>query len=255
MSRTALITGASAGLGAEFARQLAARGVNLVLMARRTERLTALATELSARHGIEASVIAADLAQASDLDDLQERLGDTRIDWLVNNAGSAGPDLLEEPDWQLHRDYLELMMLSATRLCHTFIPQMQAQGFGRVINVSSIAGRVSQPRGGHYGPAKTYLIALSEELALTLRGTGVHVTALCPGFTHTEFHESPELALMKAGTPKIMWYSVETVVREGLAAVDRGKSIRISGRIYRFIDPIMQMPLLRPFIQSIRADR
>jgi short-subunit dehydrogenase len=254
---TALVTGASAGLGVEFARQLAAQGNDLLLVARREERLKALALELADTHGVRVDVFAADLAEADAPEKIEAfvREQGLHIGWLVNNAGVAGPDLLEDRDWGEQARFFELMMLSVANLCHRFIPPMRERGFGRVINVSSVAGRIARPAGANYGPAKAYLVALSEELALILKGTGVHVSALCPGFTHTEFHEAAGLMDMKRGLPGFIWYDAETVVREGLAAVERGKPIHVSGRIYRWLDPLTQSVWLRPLLKAFAPGR
>ena len=257
MRRTALVTGASAGLGAEFAWQLAARGVDLLLVARREERLKALATELSSRHGVDVTLLAADLADRAAPAAI-ERFAAERglaIDWLVNNAGSAGPHLLDDSDWEAQAEFLELMMLSVAQLCHRFVPAMRERRFGRVINVSSFAGRIARPAGSNYGPSKAYLVALSEELALELRGTGVHVTALCPGFTHTEFHAVAGLDEMKRQLPGFVWYEAETVVREGLDAVEAGKPILVSGRLYRWLDPFVQSVWIRPLLKRFAPGR
>jgi len=254
---TALVTGASAGLGVEFARQLALRGQGLLLVARREERLKALAPRMAEAHGVRVDVFPADLAEVDAPEKIEAfvREQGLRIDWLVNNAGAAGPDLLEDRDWGEQARFLELMMLSVANLCHRFIPGMRERGFGRVINVSSFAGRLARPAGANYGPAKAYLVALSEELALVLEGTGVHVSALCPGFTHTEFHEAAGLMEMKRGLPGFIWYEAETVVREGLAAVERGKPIHVSGRIYRWLDPLAQSVWLRPLLKALAPGR
>lgn len=253
----ALVTGASAGLGAEFARQLAARGRDLVLVARRRERLEELARELATAHGVRTHVFLADLAEADAPAKLERFISEQslQIDWLVNNAGIAGPDLLEERDWGTHARFFELMMLSVAQLCHRFIPPMRERGFGRVVNVASFAGRLARPAGANYGPAKAYLVALSEELSLVLRGSGVHVSALCPGFTHTEFHEVAGLMEMKRGLPGFIWYDAATVVREGIEAVERGKPIWVSGRIYRLLDPLAQSVFVRPLLKAIAPGR
>jgi len=257
MPRHALITGASAGLGAEFARQLAARGFDLVLVARREDRLKAIAEEITKTHGRQVHTFAADLSLASAPDRIADftREQGLGIDYLVNNAGSAGPHLFEEPDWEAQARFLELMMLSVPHLCHHFIPPMRASGYGRVINVASFAGRIARSAGAHYGPAKAYLIALSEELALELKGTGVAVSALCPGFTHTEFHEVGDLQEMKRGLPSWLWYDAETVVREGIEAVERGRPIRVSGRLYRWLDPLAQSVWTRPLFKALTPGR
>ena len=255
--RTALITGASAGLGVEFAEQLAARGYHLVLVARRKEKLESVAADLKASHGIEVHTISADLADPDAPRVLfeQTRGAGLDIDFLVNNAGSAGPHLLEEKDWAPQAAFLELMMTSVTHMCHHFIPPMQARGFGRVINVASFAGRLARPAGAHYGPSKAYLVALSEELDLMLAGTDVHVSALCPGFTHTDFHEVAGLSEMKNALPGFMWYDAETVVRDGIEAVERGNPIAISGRLYRWLDPFAQSKIFRPIIKALAPGR
>src|SRR5215468_3963777 len=253
----ALVTGASAGLGVEFARQLASRGLDLLLVARREERLKTLAAELAAAHGVHVDVFAADLAERGAPARIEGFVADRgiRIDWLVNNAGIAGPDLLEERDWDEQARFFELMMISVAQMCHRFIPGMRERAFGRVINVSSFAGRLARPAGANYGPAKAYLVALSEELALELRGTDVRICALCPGFTHTEFHEAAGLMEMKRGLPGFLWYDAETVVREGIAAVERGAPIWISGRLYRWLDPLAQSVWLRPLLKALAPGR
>ena len=254
MAKTAMITGASAGLGIEFARQLAARGVDLFLVARRKERLAEVARELEASFGVEVATFAADLSEpgAPAAIEAGVRERSLEIDYLINNAGSAGPHLLEHPDWQPHARYLELMMLSVAQMCHRFIPPMRERGFGRVVNVSSFAGRVPSGEGANYGPSKAYGIALSEDLARMLRGTGVHVSALCPGFVHTDFHEVGGLMQMKRQMPKFLWYDAETVVREGLQAVERGRVVMVSGRLYRVLDVLVRSSILRRLVAALR---
>jgi len=256
MARTALITGASAGLGVEFARQLAAAGCDLLLVARREDRLRETAADLREAYGVEVDTFAADLADAGAPAAIEAyaRSNALEVDYLINNAGSAGPHLIDpaQPDWEPFARYLELMMLSVAQLCHRLIPPMRERGFGRVVNVASFAGRVPSGEGANYGPAKAYVIALSEELALMLSGTGVHVSALCPGFVHTEFHEVGGLMAMKRSTPGLIWYEPQTVVREGLAAVERGQAVMISGRLYRWLDPLARSSWFRRLAAAVR---
>lgn len=238
----ALITGASAGLGAEFARQLASRNKDLILVARRTEPMEALARDLADEFDVEVDVIQADLSDADATSTLfaeVSRRGHA-VDYLVNNAGSVGPDLLKDRDWPGQQKYIELMMTSVAGMCHHFIPPMRERGFGRVLNVASVAGHFSRAGDTSYGPTKAYLIALSKGLAATLRGDGVHVLALCPGFTHTDFHSSEKLTLMKKSTPGFIWYDAHIVVREGLVALEKGKDVYISGRLYRYLTPLLK---------------
>lgn len=250
-TKTALITGASAGLGKEFARQLAAAGYRLVLVSRSRGPLEALAAELENAFGAESVVLPADLCRPEAPAEIQAELAaqGIAVDYLVNNAGSAGPSLLDDSDWAAQQAFFQLMMLSIAHLCQLFIPPMVERGWGRVINIASVAGRI--PRGGdcNYGPSKAWVIALSEELSLTVNHQGVKVCALCPGFTHTEFHERAGLMDMKNSMPRWLWYEAETVVREGLAAVERGKRVYSSGRLYRVIDPVLQSVWTRRFIK------
>ncbi len=257
MKKNALITGASAGLGVEFARQLAAQGFDLVLVARRKEKLDEVAKSLSETHGVKVRTVSADLSDPRAPENLLAYVESEglSIDFLINNAGSAGPSLLEEENWGPQAEFLELMITSVPHLCHHFIPPMRERGFGRVVNVSSFAGRLARPAGAHYGPAKAYLIALTEELALMLEGTGVHVSALCPGFTHTEFHAAAGIMEMKNALPDFMWYDAKTVVRDGLRAVEKNKPIMISGRLYRWLDPFAQSVLFRPLFKALAPGR
>lgn len=224
-----------------------------MLVARRQDKLEETADEIRSRHGVTATAIAADLADPGAPESIVASLGAQQltVDFLVNNAGAGGPGLLEE-DWPAQRRYLELMMTSVAHMCHLFVPPMRDRGFGRVINVASVAGRIARAGDTNYGPTKAYVVALSEGLAATLKGTGVNVTALCPGFTHTDFHETAGLMEMKAGSPGFLWYDADVVVREALRAVERGRPIQVSGRLYRLLDPFMQSVWTRPLFRLSR---
>lgn len=248
MTRNALITGASAGLGLEFARQLAADGHDLILVARRADKLAEHAAELQQAHGISVQTISADLSDPAAPAAIEAEVT-SPVDMLINNAGSAGPNLLEDRDWAEQDAFLRLMMVSVAEMCHRFIPPMIERGYGRVINVSSFAGRVARSAGANYGPSKAYLISLSEELSLMTEGTDVNISALCPGFTHTDFHAEGNLKEMKDGLPGWLWYDADVVVREGLAAVERGKAVAISGRLYRVLDPLARSRLAKGLIK------
>ena len=240
--RYALITGASAGLGAEFARQLAAKHHHLILVARREDRLRSLAESLCRTYGVQCEILTADLSDPKAGKLVATRCIDAgwQVDWLVNNAGVAGPDLLKDRDWSAQNTFFQLMMLSVADLCHRLIPEMVARGYGRVVNVASVAARVPRSGGCNYGPAKAYLVALSEELNLTVAAQGVHVSALCPGFTHTDFHETAGLMEMKNNMAKWLWYDADVVVRDAIKGVEAGKPVVVSGRLYRWLDPIFQ---------------
>ena len=248
---TALITGASAGIGAEFAVQLAEDGYDLVLVARRADRLESLGASLTDRFGVKVLVVAADLSLPGAPISIQQQVAEAgiEIDYLVNNAGSSGPDLIRDRHWDEHEAFFRLMMTSVAQMCHLFVPDMQRRGFGRVINVASVAGLIALSGGANYGPVKRYVIGLSEELAIMVNGDGVHVTALCPGFTHTEFHDVAGLTQMKSRMPKLLWYDAAVVVREGRKAVESGKSVQVSGSLYRLLVPLLRF---RP-VQRIAA--
>ena len=253
MQNRTLITGASAGLGSEFARQLAAAGNDLILVARREDRLRALADELAETHGVSVDIMQADLSDpatpAALFEEIQQR--GLHIDYLINNAGSSGPDLLDDRPWEDNRQYLELMITSVAGMCHHFIPPMREKGFGRVLNVASVAGLLNLTGDYSYGPTKAYLVSMSEGMSTALAGTGVNVMALCPGFTHTEFHASEKLTNMKKSTPDFIWYDADVVIREGLAALEKGRSLYISGRLYRYLVPVLRMPGSRWLISAL----
>jgi len=260
MSRTALITGASAGLGVEFARQLADRGYALVLVARRAEKLDEVAGDLRQRYPVNVSTLVADLADPAAPAEIYRQLQGVEVSFLVNNAGSAGPDLLADRDWSKQADFLQLMMISAAHLCHLFMPAMIDRGFGRVVNVSSMAARFIRAGDTNYGPSKAYMVALAEGLAGSTQGADVKVSALCPGFTHTDFHQAADMMEMKNSLPEFLWYDAQTVVREGLKALEQGRTVFCSGRLYRVLDALTQFGptrwlLKRTVIDGLTARR
>ncbi len=240
----ALVTGASAGIGAAFARELAARGHALVLTARRLDRLEALAAELRAAHGVPVECIACDLADPNAPDLLlaeTERRG-LVIGMLVNNAGYGVTGSLVSRDWKTHAEFIEVMIAAPTALCHRFIPGMRKRGFGRVINVASFAGLMPAPAGHTlYAASKSYLIRFSEALALENRHHGISVCALCPGFTHSEFHDVTGSRDSVSKMPKWVWLDSAEVAREGLDAVERGIVVRVVGVRYRMIRALFKL--------------
>ncbi len=238
MAPTALITGASAGIGEALARELAGRGLDLILTARRLDRLQKLAAELSAGAGIRAEAIAADLARPDAPGFLQaeiERRG-LRVDWLVNNAGYGQPGTFAAQPWKAHEDFLRVMLLAPTELCQRFLPGMIARGYGRIINVSSVAGLSPSPAGSTlYGPSKSFLVRFSQSLAQEVRPQGVLVSALCPGFTWTEFHDVSGTRKEVSRYPRLMWMDAKTVARRGVRAVERGRIIYVPGVVNRVL--------------------
>ncbi len=240
----ALVTGASAGIGAAFARELALRGHALVLTARRLDRLEALADELRAAHGVAVECIACDLADpgAPDLLLAETQRRGIAIDVLVNNAGYGVTGSLVSRDWKTHAEFIEVMIAAPTALCHRFIPGMRARGFGRVINVASFAGLMPAPAGHTlYAASKSYLIRFSEALALENRHHGINVCALCPGFTLSEFHDVTGSRKSVSKMPGWVWLDAREVARDGLDAVERGIVVRVVGVRYRMIKALFKL--------------
>jgi short-subunit dehydrogenase len=234
--KTALVTGASAGIGRAFARALAASGSHLVLTARREERLRELARELEQAHAVRVTVIPLDLSEpgsAAALAAACEARG-ARVDVLVNNAGTTDPKLFIESDWAAHQRFLQLMLNGPVELCRRLLPAMVERGYGRIVNVSSVAGLVHGSYGHSlYGASKAFLVRFSESLSLELEGTGVQITATCPGLTHSEFHDVVGARDRVSKIPELQWMQAEAVVKEALEAVEAGKSVVVNGALNR----------------------
>lgn len=235
----ALVTGASAGLGREFARQLAQRGHDLILVARDAARLEAVAAEVTAGGRTRAEVVAADLSRDADVDRLVERLRGEPPDLLVNNAGFGTKRTLARTEPEPQERMLRLHVMAPMRLTQAVLPGMVGRGSGGVINVSSVASFVYSAGNVNYCATKAYLTVFSEGLALETRGSGVRVQALCPGFTHTEFHERMEFS--KGQVPDWLWLGADRVVRTSLDQLERGGPvICIPGRRYQLLFGILR---------------
>lgn len=221
---TALITGASAGLGVEFARQLAAQRLDLVLVARDEQRLTRLATELTAAYGIAAEVLPADLADRAQLQRVADRVADAGrpVDVLVNNAGFGPGRALLDVDIAAEERLLDVLGRAVLVLSLTAADAMRGRGRGQIVNVASVAGFLAT---GTYSASKRYVIVVTQSLAAALTGTGVTATAICPGFVRTEFHD--RAGRETAHLPEYAWIRPETVVRQGLADARRGRPISV----------------------------
>ncbi|GAA3206602.1 SDR family oxidoreductase [Microbacterium terregens] len=232
MSRTALITGASSGLGAEFARQLAARGTDLVLVARDKDALHDLAATLGAQFGVTAEVLPADLVVEDQIDRVRRRLTDPErpIDMLVNNAGFGLPLSFARNDIEDEVRHLDLLVEVPMRLTHAALGPMLERRSGRIVNVASVAGFL--PRST-YGASKGWLISFSRWAHARYAGRGVTVTAVCPGFTHTGFHERMGLPPGEEGVPDWMWLDARVVVSEALRDVARGRAVSVPSLRYK----------------------
>jgi len=250
----ALVTGASAGIGTEFCRQLAAKGYQLVLVARRKDKLQAVAEELQDTYGADSIIITMDLSKKSSSEQIVKRLEEKEIniEFLVNNAGYGLPGSFHVADWQQHADFIQVMMTAVCELTWRLLPGMQEREKGYIVNVASVAGLVD-PSAGHtlYGASKAFLIKFSQSLALENARTGVKVTALCPGFTYSEFHDVNKTREMISKLPDYLWLEAKDVVKDTLTAMSAEDvdPIVIPGMQYKSIVFISRhLPWLASFL-------
>jgi len=234
----ALVTGASAGIGSEFCRQLAAKGYRLVLVARREEKLRAVADELKRLYATQSMIISADLAEKdaclSVVNQLQRE--NIEIDYLINNAGYGLPGSYHVPDWQEHADFIQVMLTTVCEFTRRLLPGMRERGRGHIINVASVAALIPASSGHTlYGASKSFLIKFGESLALENADSGVKVASLCPGFTYSEFHDVNGTRGMVSKLPSYLWLDAKFVVSEALDAMTAKhvKPIIVPGRQYR----------------------
>jgi short-subunit dehydrogenase len=235
---TAVITGASSGIGEGYARHVAGLGMNLVVVARRQARLEQLAADLRSLHGIVVETRAVDLTSPSELDALAHDLsGRSDIDLLVNNAGLAVVGRFWKTDSRRQLDLLQVHVLAPTRLTHAVLPQMIGRNHGAIVQVSSLAGLFPALSSPTYGPSKAYLNTFTWALRRELAETNVCLQALCPGFVVTEFHSTSEFdgIDMHERIPSWLWLSVDEVVEASVAGLRRGENLVIPGRRYQWI--------------------
>ncbi|MBN8649116.1 MAG: SDR family oxidoreductase [Caulobacterales bacterium] len=242
--RLCLITGASAGIGRAFAHLFAERGYDLVLIARRENRLIELANELKAQWRANSIIIVEDLALDGAVDRILNNINlkNRSIDALVNNAGYGLAGTYYNTTWEQQKDFLNTMLNVPCELAHKIIPKMRENGFGRIINVASLAGHIPGSIGHSlYGAVKSFLIKFSQSLNAELEGSGINVSALCPGFTYSEFHDVNNTRKLVSKMPNFMWQSAEDVVREGFIAVENNKAIAVTGKINKLIAVLFKL--------------
>jgi len=252
LKNAAVITGASSGLGAVFARRLAARGHDLLLIARREGKLRELAEELSKQHNIAVDVFPADLnddAQAAALAARIGRLDD--LDFLVNNAGFGTTGQFADVSIERHLAMLKLHNQVAVRLIHAALPKMKARRGGNIINLSSLSSFFPAPQRVTYGATKLLLNLLSESLQMEVAEYGIRVQALCPGLTRTEFHYTEDFkGFSPDGVPGFMWSKAEDVVDGSLAALEKGKTIYVYGAFNKIMARVTKN---RSLLKGLRA--
>jgi short-subunit dehydrogenase len=242
---TALITGATAGIGKSFAQQLARRGYDLVLVARDQERLTGLAIELENKHQIKTEVLVADLTKQSEVGEVACRAAAEDIELVINNAGFGIKQNFVGGNFEAEQNLLDVLVTAVMKVTHAALPGQVKRNRGGVINVSSVAGWLSS---GTYSAAKSWVTTFSESLATQLKNKDVHVMALCPGYTRTEFHQRAD---MKVSTiPNWMWLDVDRVVEKALKDFFANKPVSVPGLQYKFLSFVAQY-LPRPLVRII----
>jgi short-subunit dehydrogenase len=236
----AAVTGASAGIGEVFARKLAARGYDLLLVARRRGRMEALAAELNGKFETKCDVLGVDLTACEGLREVEARIaGDERLELLVNNAGFGMKGKFWEAPIEVHETMHRLHVMATVRLTHAALRNMTPRDHGGVINVASVAAFVRGLGNVSYCATKSWMNVFTEGLYLELKHSGskVKVQALCPGFTYTEFHEV--MGVDRAVIPKALWMSADFVVEESLRGLEHGKMIVVPARKYKWFSAMV----------------
>ena len=235
MNSWALVTGATAGIGESFSRLLAAKNYNLVLVARDLPRLHERAAALEAKFGIKTHVIQADLATDEGCLRIENYILENQIDVLINNAGFGTNKAFTMSTLEIEQQLMDVLVRTPMRLMHVALPLMKQRNNGIIINVSSVAGYIA---GGTYSASKSYLTVLSESLNTELSATNVKVSALCPGFTRTEFHQRGKMSMK--GLPNFLWLNPDRLVEQSWRDALKGEAISIPGWQYKLLVLIVQ---------------
>jgi hypothetical protein len=250
MQSWALVTGATAGIGESFTRLLAKNGYNLVLVARDLPRLQERATALESKFDISTVVLQADLSTDEGCSMIEQYIRDNQIDVLINNAGFGINKAFTVSQLDAEQALLDVLVRTPMRLMHVVLPGMKERDKGVIINVSSVAGWIA---GGTYSAAKSYLTVLSESLHTELTGTKVKVSALCPGFTRTEFHQRGRMSMK--GLPGFMWLNADKLVEQSWKDAVNGKAVSVPGWQYQLLTFVMRYaprPMVRKIGMNVR---
>ena len=250
MQSWALVTGATAGIGESFTRLLAQNGYNLVLVARDLPRLQERATALESKFDISTVVLQADLSTDEGCSIIEQYIRDNQIDVLINNAGFGINKAFTVSQLDAEQALLDVLVRTPMRLMHVALPGMKERDKGVIINVSSVAGWIA---GGTYSAAKSYLTVLSESLHTELTGTKVKVSALCPGFTRTEFHQRGRMSMK--GLPGFMWLNADKLVEQSWKDAVNGKAVSVPGWQYQLLTFVMRYaprPMVRKIGMNVR---
>ncbi|CAB4786371.1 unannotated protein [freshwater metagenome] len=250
MQSWALVTGATAGIGESFTRLLAQNGYNLVLVARDLPRLQERATALESKFDISTVVLQADLSTDEGCSMIEQYIRDNQIDVLINNAGFGINKAFTVSQLDAEQALLDVLVRTPMRLMHVALPGMKERDKGVIINVSSVAGWIA---GGTYSAAKSYLTVLSESLHTELTGTKVKVSALCPGFTRTEFHQRGRMSMK--GLPGFMWLNADKLVEQSWKDAVNGKAVSVPGWQYQLLTFVMRYaprPMVRKIGMNVR---
>jgi uncharacterized protein len=254
--RRALVTGASSGIGLAFARVLAARGYDLVLTARRQDRLQEIAEHLTRQYAIRVAVEPADLAEPDAVARLVAALSarSLTVDVLINNAGFGVPGSYASTTWAEQHRFLQVLVVAVAELAHRLLPGMIERRWGRIINVASLAGLLPGVAGHTlYAASKAFVITFSESLALEAAPHGVYVSASCPGFTLTEFHDVTGTRDRVSRLPKFMWSDADEVARASYDAVMAGIPVFVPGRVNRSIATLARLVPKRLALSAMRG--
>ena len=246
MSSWALVTGATSGIGESFTRLLASNRYNIVLVARDVPRLHERAQGLESKYGIKTHVIQADLATDEGCLVIEKYILENQIDVLINNAGFGTSKAFTMSTLEIEQQLLDVLVRTPMRLMHVALPLMKARNQGIIINVSSVAGYIA---GGSYSASKSYLTVLTESLHTELAATNVKVSALCPGFTRTEFHQRGKMSMK--GLPNFLWLNSDRLVEQSWKDAMKGKAVSVPGWQYKLLVFVVQTLVPRSIVRKV----